>query len=128
MKKKLIITFLAASAIVCGGLAFAGCGSTEDTPPPPKQSLRYILNEDNESYCVSNIGTVTDTDVVIPSTYNGKPVTSIRAGAFRECTSFTNITIPDSITSIDEGTFKDCTSLTNIVIPDSITSIVEIDF
>src|SRR2546425_5405338 len=38
-------------------------------------------------------------DIVIASTYNGYPVTSIGQGAFQNC-SLTSVTIPNSVTSI----------------------------
>lgn len=62
-------------------------------------------------------------DVVIPSTFEGKPVTIIGQSAFLNCESLTSITLPDSITSIDSHAFYSCTSLTSIIIPDSVTSI-----
>ena len=89
----------------------------------PTEGLRYKLNEDGNGYTVSGIGTATDTDIVIPSEYNGLPVTSIGDWAFSECTSLTSIDIPDSVTSIGDWAFAYCTSLTSIDIPDSVTSI-----
>ncbi|MBP3308382.1 MAG: leucine-rich repeat protein [Clostridia bacterium] len=53
----------------------------------------------------------------------GSVCTSIGEGAFKYCTSLTNITIPNSATSIGEDAFNDCTSLTSITIPSSVTSI-----
>jgi uncharacterized repeat protein (TIGR02543 family) len=74
-------------------------------------------------------GTVTSGAVVIPATYNGKPVTEIGNasdvsgnGAFYN-TSITSITIPESVTTINSYAFSGCTSLTSIEIPESVTSI-----
>ncbi len=63
-----------------------------------------------------------DTEVEIPSTIEGYPVTSIGYGAFYE-NGLTSITIPDSVTSIGEEAFYGCESLTSVTIPDSVTSI-----
>ena len=61
--------------------------------------------------------------VVIPSTYNGKPVTSIGSFAFSGCSGLTEIVIPSSVTSIGRFAFSDCSGLSEIVIPSSVTSI-----
>ena len=53
-------------------------------------------------------------DIVIASTYNGFPVTSIGDYAFLYCTNLTNVTIPNSVTDIGYNAFAACTSLTNI--------------
>ncbi len=47
----------------------------------------------------------------------------IGESAFRDCTSLTSVTIPNSVTSIGGSAFEVCTSLTSITIPDSVTSI-----
>jgi hypothetical protein len=43
--------------------------------------------------------------------------------AFSDCSSLTNVTIPDGVTSIGGYAFSDCSSLTNVTIPDGVTSI-----
>lgn len=70
-----------------------------------KESLTYTLNDDGVSYSVSGIGSCTDTNVVIPSTYNDLPVTAISNNAFWGCSGLTSITIPNSVTSIGSYAF-----------------------
>ena len=76
----------------------------------------------NDEYSVTGY-TGSDVDVVVPSVYNNKPVTSIGNEAFKNCSSLTSITIPDSITSIGDYAFSGCSSLTSIDIPEDVTSI-----
>lgn len=94
------------------------CGLMQET-----EGLDYTINKDNESYAVSGKGSAPYNYIKIPSTYNGKPVTSIGSGAFHECISLTSIIISNSVTSIGNGAFIDCVSLGNINIPDGVTSI-----
>ena len=77
----------------------------------------------------TNTGTITITGytgsggaVIIPSTINGLPVTSIGTNAFVFC-NVTSVTIPSSVTTIGAWAFSYCFSLTNVAIPNSVTSI-----
>src|SRR6266542_2526000 len=60
--------------------------------------------------------------IVIASTYNGYPVTSIGHDAFNG-TGLTSVTIPNSVTSIGASAFELCTGLTNVIIGNSVTNI-----
>ena len=88
---------------------------------PASEGLEFELNDDGNSYKLVGLGTCTDKFVVIPDTYNGKPVTVIGTDAFDKANKIKSITIPDSITKICYGAFTYCTALTEIIIPDSVT-------
>ena len=71
----------------------------------------------------TNSGTITITKytgsggaVVIPGTTNGLQVISIGNNAFKNCSSLSNVTIPDSVTSIGSSAFESCTSLSSATI------------
>ena len=87
------------------------------------EGLEYSLNSDGNGYTVTGIGTCTDTELVIPSKHNSKPVTNIGEHAFSNCSKLTSITIPNSVTSIGSDAFCDCRGLTSVTIGESVTSI-----
>ncbi len=61
--------------------------------------------------------------VVIPSTTNDLPITSIGNGAFAFQDSLTGVTISDGVTSIGVNAFNQCYSLTNVAIGNNVTNI-----
>ncbi len=77
------------------------------------------------SYTVSGIGSYAGSNLIIPSSYKGKPITYIGNNAFRNCSSLTSIVLPSSVTSIGVNAFNNCKSLTSVVLPSSVTSIGE---
>ena len=89
------------------------------------EGLLFEINAEKTAYAVADIGTCTDTDIVIPPSYNGLPVTAIGNWAFADCSSLTSVTIPNSVTSIGAVAFNECCGLTSIFIPSSVTSIGE---
>lgn len=73
----------------------------------PSEGLEYELNEEGESYKVVGLGTCTDINVVVPRTYNGKPVTAIGDNAF-ENAQIDSINLWECVTSIGKEAFKGC--------------------
>ena len=107
--------------------------------------LEFELSEDGNSYIVSSGQNCTAENVIVPSEYNGKPVTEIGYGAFASMT-IKSVVFPDSIkvigewsfcdnpqlesvafgksvTSIGNSAFSECSSLKSIEIPDSVETI-----
>ncbi len=87
------------------------------------------------TYTVSDgTATITDVhyrirgDVVLPSTLDGYPVTSIGYAAFTNCYRLTSVTIPEGVKSIGEYAFSACGSLTSVTIPEGVKSIGEYAF
>ena len=72
---------------------------------------------------VSGISDSNITELEIPATINGKPITHICDSAFKDCKSITSITISKGVTSIGDSAFENCYALTSVVIPDGVTSI-----
>ncbi len=96
------------------------CGQTREIKY--SSGLEYSANSDG-TYTLVGMGTCTDTDILIPDTYNGKAVTAIDDYAFEEHTEILSVYIPNSVMSVGNHAFRGCTSLTSITIPDSVTSI-----
>lgn len=81
------------------------------------QGLEFWLGED-DTYIVGGIGECTDTHVVIPSTYNGKPVTAFGEDIYWGET-MTSIEIPEGIVYMGPAPFLGSDSLTNIIVAES---------
>ncbi len=65
--------------------------------------------------CIEITGyTGTETEVVIPSTIDGKEVRSIGYYAFNGCTTLKSVSIPYSVWNIDSGAFCDCVNLETV--------------
>ena len=77
--------------------------------------LKYTRVEDG--YAVSATEGYSAENVVIPSEYDGLPVTEVAAGAFANCTSMRTLRIPDSVVRIGRGALSGCTSLESIILP-----------
>ncbi len=112
-----------------GGNATEGTEPTEPaTSLPGSEGLKYSLNDDGQSYSVVGIGTCTDTDIVIPTTYEGLPVTCIGGSAFRGNKSLTSLTVQEGLIDINSNAFYGCTQLTQVTLSDTVEHIGEFTF
>lgn len=130
MKKVLVIYILVivmiASLVSCSGKKGTPEGTEAPTQAPIeecKEELVYKLNEDGQSYTLVSVGKCTCSDIVIPETYNGLPVTSIGDSAFNKCYKLKSVTIPSSVKEIWHRAFANCYQLESVNIPSSVTGI-----
>ena len=161
MKRKIFIALLALIAVFACVLGLTACGGDdieniegETGGQESTDILEYEGNVENGvtvAYSVSGLNTsnlknldISNLNIEIPSVHDGKPVTSIRHGAFSGRIVFVgmggdgnvsqievtikSVTVPDSVTSIGWQAFYKCIGLESITLPDSIESIGELAF
>lgn len=94
-----------------------------------KVKVTFSYEESDYNYDVNYDGTVTlkeylgsAKNITVPSTINGKTVTSIQSTFYGNST-VKSVVIPNTVTEIGYYTFNNCTDLTNVTIPDSVTVI-----
>ncbi len=94
MRKRL---FALAAAFVLLALSLSSCSRREK-----QGSMEFVLNEDKRSYTlVFYTDTTSQTELVIPDTFQDKPVTAIGRLAINSADSLEKIVIGKNITSID---------------------------
>jgi hypothetical protein len=98
-------------------LSLTGCDNGT-VPSNQPSDFRFTINADDTTYLVY-AGTARSGAVVIPGSYNGKPVTMIGTHAFIDCTGLTSITIPASVVALGISPFSGCTNLASITVDEN---------
>lgn len=113
----------------CGELlvpASTGLEFTELTQMPwwyPSTASYSARSVEIIGYEVKSKGSFNGTDLVIPATYNGKPVLGIGDGAFQNNTAIRSLTVANGVLYIGNYAFGYCTNLSTVNIGDSVTNI-----
>lgn len=113
--KKWIVTLVGALLISLSGVVCMA----EDEPDILKyRYFEYYLNED-ETVTICGLCDE-ESEMIIPTEIDGKPVAIIEDGAFKYSKVMTSITIPESVTLIKGNPFLECEKLREIhVSPDN---------
>lgn len=129
---KKITTGLLALTMVFGGAALPMSAIAAETTITASAAANYSYN--SYQYIVLEDGTLEITafdaaangckgKLELPAAIKGKNVTRIGKYAFRGCTAFTELYIPEGVTTISDFGFYECSSLKKVVFPDSLTTI-----
>ena len=108
-----------------------GCGERTAVTPIPRlapstQGLAYELNDTGDGYVCVGIGTAkSTTELRIPSTYNGLPVTEVGEQAFANNRTIVSLSIPSSVKFIWKFAFSGCSALYSIDLPNTVEYIAE---
>lgn len=119
MKRSLcyILSLVLILCTVSGTLLVSASASAVGTA-----GLTYELNADGESYTVTGYNQELPSELIIPDTYNGKPVTVVGLGAFNDDTAARSIIIGDNVEVIEPYAFTD-TYAKSITLPDGLREI-----
>ena len=102
-------------------------GSGAASSEPYTDGLAFYPIGDGSEYGVSVGNALYMETIVIPSTYKGKPVTTILPGAFASTegdnVTLKNVVVPNSIVKIGDNAFSCCVAMSNLVIPSSVKEI-----
>ncbi|GEM_PF-3352429 len=94
--------------------------STSESDTPTKATYKYGIsgNEAVLKKVISN-----EKDLVLPSTFEGKPLTRILEGALEGLTKLESVTIPENVREIGANAFHSCTNLINVSLPSTLRKI-----
>jgi hypothetical protein len=125
-----------AEAVCVGKVTSDTTGGEIVIPESYTDGLAFYPIENGQGYAVAIGNAIYMESIVIPATYNGKPVTKILPYAFtidmgdegNTNTILKEITIPSSVKEICAGAFSNCEVLETAVIPEGVEIIGDFAF
>ncbi|MBQ8311211.1 MAG: leucine-rich repeat domain-containing protein [Clostridia bacterium] len=91
-----------------------------DAPTEEHSDFQFQI-ENGKATLTAYVGK--DTEVVIPSSFEGCPVTSIADRAFENCIKLESVTVPNGVVTVGWFAFSGCVHLSSVTLPDSVRSI-----
>ena len=100
-----------------------------DYQAPTLDALTFTVNSYADNVVISKCDNTklasTNGELIIPSTYEDKPIVSVSDSAFKSCTNLKSIIFKEGITSIGARAFSSCNALTSVVLPNTLKTIGE---
>ena len=119
--KNLLLKLISLILVISTALFIATACNNDDFVA--SEGLEFEMSSDRTGYAVIGIGECFDRKVVIPLTYNDKPVIEIKEEAFKEDPFIEEVIITNNVTTLGNRAFSGCYSLTTITIPNNVLSI-----
>lgn len=95
----------------------------EYSAPVSDDTFTYTLSQDGESYILTHIEVGNDGNIIVPKTYNNKPVKSIADNLLKDNQVVKKFVMQSNITSIGNYAFQNCKNLSTITIGENTTNI-----
>lgn len=129
MKKILLIAAL--SSIAC--LPFTSCNQEMNDSMSSEQktngSTEFSFAESvGGTYIVSGVGACTDEEIIIPATYQGKPVVAVGTDAFSNNENIKKVILSENINRVDYAAFRNCDALVSVSVSASVKKIDQFAF
>ena len=119
-KTKQILSVLLSLVMIITAISMMPVGSFAATP-----ASAFTYGTAKDGGIVINKYNGSSSNVVIPDTINGVPVTTIDAEAFFEKTNLYSVTIPSSVKTIGDYAFDLCYNLTSVTLGEGLETIGE---
>ena len=129
-----LLAFLLAGAMIVAltpGMAYAEGDTVDETEDSSSSSdltyndFKYIVSSDDTITIMGYTGSAETVDV--PVEIDGKKITSIGDNAFADCSSLTELTIPEGVTTLGESFIRG-TSIASITVPKTVTEATDAFF
>ncbi len=129
-KTNILIGAILAAVVVIIIIAVVIANSISIINDKKERNGLLIMVSGDESYCiVTGIEDQSLSEIIIPDTYKGLPVTEIKGEAFANCSGLTSVTIGENVRTIGKYAFENCIGLRGeLKIPNKVTSIGEYAF
>lgn len=128
IKNKVFGFLLAFVVMLAVGIVGVVTVKTSQTAYAASVSDLIFISQNDDTYSVKARNVSIEGDVVIPATYNGKPVTTVEKAGFKNCDKITSITIPESIVKFKEDAFYGSQGITAVYYLGDLSKWCTIDF
>ena len=134
IRKRIYLVFIVACLLILIAAAAAGCAGkgTSDGTGGGQVTLIFEKDARGEGYAVAGFEKSASVrggqKVVIPDTYNGLAVTSVKSGAFENSDKIVSVKAGNNLKNIGDKAFAGCTALTEVEIGNNVTEVGEYVF